>query len=180
MDNLGDRGEMMANTESMLEYNKESRGNKDQTSLFGMMEQSSIPSFKLKPVTDIISQQTRLAWEKELLGLYVSGHPLDRIRDKLEKRDINIKKIFDEGKENVPVVIAGIIEDLRPVITKNNDKMAFIKITDFTGTIEAVIFPKLYKEIGTFFELEKCVAVQGRISLRNGEKSIIIEGAKLI
>lgn len=180
MDNLGDRGELMANTENMLEYNKESRGNKDQTSLFGLMDQSSVPSFKLKPVTDVISQQTRLAWEKELLGLYVSGHPLDRIRDKLEKRDINIKKIIDEGKENTPVIIAGIIEDLRPVITKNNDKMAFIKITDFTGTIEAVIFPKLYKEIGTFFELEKCVAIQGKISLRNGEKSIIIEGAKLI
>ncbi len=180
MDNLGDRGELMANTEGMLEYNKESRGNANQTSLFGLMEQSSIPSFKLKPVTEVISQQTRLAWEKELLGLYVSGHPLDRIRDKLEKRDLNIRKIIDESKENAPVVIAGIIEDLRPVITKNNDKMAFLKITDFTGTIEAVVFPKLFKEIGTFFELEKCIAIQGKVSLRNGEKSIIIEGAKAI
>ncbi len=175
---LCDRGILLGNLEDMLLYNKElGKLAQNQTSLFGGMTESKAPGFKLKKGENA-TQKDMLIWEKELLGLYISGHPLDRIRDKLEKRDINIKKIKEEMGNGLPVTIAGIIETVRQVITKNNERMAFIKISDLTDSIEAVVFPSVFKNSIETFVPEKCIALTGKVSLRNGEKSIIIEGVK--
>ena len=177
MDALGERGSLLANLEEMLEYNREAQNqNQNQTSLFGGIA-APAPAFRLRESSPA-TQAEKLLWEKELLGLYISGHPLDRIRDKLEKRDINIKKIKEEVKGNVPVTIAGIIEVSRQVITKNNERMAFLRIADFTSSIEAVAFPSIFKASIDVLVPEKCIAISGKVSLRNGEKSIIIEAVK--
>ena len=78
------------------------------------------------------------------------------------------------------MTIGGIIESIRPVITKNNERMAFLKISDLTGSIEAVVFPSLYKDLVDVLVAEKCIALSGKVSNRNGEKSIIIEAVKEI
>jgi len=180
MDEWADRGVLLANLEDMLLFNKESfNQNENQTSLFGGLPQSDISTFKLKEAPPA-TQADKLLWEKELLGLYISGHPLDRVREKLESRDINIKKIKEKLGNGIPVTIAGIIETARVVITKNNDRMAFLKISDFTGSIEAVAFPSIFKESVDILVPEKCIALSGKVSLRNGEKSIIIEAVKAI
>jgi DNA polymerase-3 subunit alpha len=180
MDEWGDRGVFLFNLEDMLLYHKESSNrNENQTSLFGELPQSQISSFKLKDAPSA-TQAEKLLWEKELLGLYISGHPLDRIREKLESRDINIKKIKEKIGNGMQITIAGIIETSRPVITKNNDRMAFLKISDLTGSIEAVAFPNIFKESIDILVPEKCIAFSGKVSLRNGEKSIIIEAVKEI
>ena len=75
---------------------------------------------------------------------------------------------------------AGIIENIRPIMTKNNEKMAFLRIADFHDSIEAVVFPKLFKENEAVLIQDKCMALIGRVSFRNGEKSIIIEKAKAL
>lgn len=178
-----DRGVFLANMEGMLEYNHEnSKQNENQISLFGDLKKTTgmePPSFKLQPA-EKASQAEKLLWEKELLGLYISGHPLDRLRDKLEGRQINIKKIKGEMGNGMQVTIAGIIETARQVVTKNNERMAFIKIADLTDSIEAVAFPSIFKESIDILVAEKCIALSGKISNRNGEKSIIIEAVKEI
>ena len=78
------------------------------------------------------------------------------------------------------ITIAGIIETVRQVVTKNNDRMAFLKISDLTDSIEAVVFPSLFKDNIDLFVAEKCIALSGKVSNRNGEKSIIIEAVKEI
>ncbi len=177
MDEFGDRGVLLSNLEDMLLYNKEKgKQANNQVSLFGGMKEET-STFKIQNGKEA-TQAEKLLWEKELLGLYISGHPLDRIRDKLEKRDVNIKKIKEEIGNGLPVTIAGIIETVRQVITKNNERMAFIKISDFTDSIEAVVFPSVFKNSIETFVPEKCIALTGKVSLRNGEKSIIIEGVK--
>ncbi len=80
----------------------------------------------------------------------------------------------------IPVTIAGIIEVVRQVVTKNNERMAFLKIADLTGSIEAVCFPSIFKDFIEVLVPEKCIALSGKISLRSGEKSIIIEAVKEI
>ncbi len=178
MDEFAERGTLLFNLENMLEYNKESgKQSADQVSLFGGISADTLPFFKLKPAEDAASA-TKLIWEKELLGLYISGHPLDRIREKLEKREINIKKIKETLTNGYPVTLAGIIETVRNVTTKNNQQMAFIRIADLTGSIEAVVFPKLFKECSELIVAEKCIALSGKVSIRNDEKSIAIEAVK--
>lgn len=178
MDELGERGALLFNLEDMLLYNKESaKQSQNQTSLFGSLPNTS--SFKLKDANPA-PQAEKLLWEKELLGLYISGHPLDRIREKLEGRPINIKRIREELGNGMEIAIAGIIQSSRPVITKNNQRMAFLKIEDLTGSIEAVAFPKLFEASASILEPDKIIAFSGKISLRNGEKSVIIEAVKAI
>jgi DNA polymerase-3 subunit alpha len=93
---------------------------------------------------------------------------------------MNIKKIKEEVGNGIPVTIAGIIETSRQVITKNNERMAFLKIADLTDSIEAVAFPSIFKESIDILVAEKCIAFSGKVSLKNGEKSIIIEAVKEI
>ena len=184
MDEWADRGVLLANLEAMLEYNHEAtQQNENQVSLFGGANTIKAPEFKLQKAMEA-TQAEKLLWEKELLGLYISGHPLDRLRDKLESRNMNIKKIKDNQDNKLgngmPVTIAGIIETCRQVVTKNNDRMAFLKISDLTDSIEAVCFPSIFKDSIDILVPEKCIAFSGKVSNRNGEKSIIIEAVKEI
>jgi DNA polymerase-3 subunit alpha len=147
--------------------------------LFGTLSAGSLPKLNLVAV-EALDKKQKLVWEKELLGLYISGHPLDRIREKLENREINIKKIKEEFGNGMQITIGGIIESARQVVTKNNERMAFLKVADLTDSIEAVAFPRIFSDSIDILVPEKCVAIVGKVSLRNSEKSIIIEGVKEI
>ena len=180
MDEWADRGILLANTEGMLEYNhQENTQNQNQISLFGGASGIANIEFKMKD-GEKASQKDKLFWEKELLGLYISGHPLDRVREKIEAKNINIQKIKEQFGNGMEVTIAGIIETVRQVITKKNERMAFLKISDFTGSIDAVVFPSLFTTHTEIFVPEKCIAFSGKISLKDNEKSIIIEKVKEI
>lgn len=177
-DQFGERGLLLANTENLLEYNKESVGNTDQNSLFSSLsasgEFSPLHLYKTEPAT----LTEKLGWEKELLGLYVSGHPLEQFKEKLQNQKNSIKKIKEESKENEIVVVGGLIENVREILTKGGEKMLFIKFADLTDEIELVVFPKILKEFVNIFIPDECIAVKARVSLRNGEKSLIAEKAK--
>lgn len=180
MDCFGeDRGVMMSNIELMLEYNKESgQAHADQDSLFGGMSNAeNVHDLKLNHAPNV-EMKDKLAWEKELLGLYISGHPLERYRDIITKKDIDIKRALEKGKEDQVVIFAGIVNEVRIVQTKKNETMAFITISDFSGSAEAVVFPRTYTEFRPLIEVDKCLAIKAKINSRNGEKGFVIERVK--
>ncbi len=177
LDSLGERGQLLANIEALLAYNKEAGATKSSSSLFSLMaDTSSVPTLKLKEVPPT-PQKQRLIWEKELLGLYVSGHPLDAFKEKLANK-ISIVRIKESTKENETVVVSGIIEEIKPITTQKGDAMAFFKVTDFSGSIEMVIFPKTFVVFKNILQLEACVSIKGKISHRNGEISMIVDAIK--
>jgi DNA polymerase-3 subunit alpha len=172
------RNMVMGNLEKLLAFNKETRGQGSQDSLFG-----SIGGIEVKLSLDEqieATLQEKLTWEKDLLGLYVSGHPLDNYKDKIEKFGTLIKKVKEELKVNTPVTIAAIIDDIRIVTTKNNNRMAFIKISDYTGSVDAVIFNKLFETNKDILIKDTIIALTGKVTERNGEKSIMIDNFKKI
>ncbi|MFA6340732.1 MAG: DNA polymerase III subunit alpha [Candidatus Paceibacterota bacterium] len=185
MDEFGDRGTLLANIENMLKYNKEvSTRDQNQDSLFGIFDGGKSDNFKMEPA-EPATMKEKLAWEKDLLGLYISGHPLDAYRKVLEKQPINIKRIKEETKAVQAEIdggkpIGGIIEEVRVIMTKNNEPMAFIKIADFTGSIDAVVFPKTYVKYKDSIVVDKCIATVCKVSERNGEISLIIERMKVL
>ncbi|MCD5389991.1 MAG: DNA polymerase III subunit alpha [Candidatus Pacebacteria bacterium] len=147
-DSFGERGQLMNNIESMLEYNKSIKSmHADQGSLFGGTA-SHITLKKSEPM----SKDQKLLYEKEILGVFVSGHPLDPFKERFANSKANIQMIHDnEIKNEQKSVIGGIIESVKEITTKKGDKMAFLTIADFTSSIEAVIFPRTYKKnIKTF------------------------------
>lgn len=182
-DSLGEeRGALLGNIDEALEYHRlhaEERRSA-QISLFASVANSSnLPRLRLKPAPEIPVEQ-KLAWEKELLGLYISGHPLEKHREKLEKANVSIKRVAEEGREGNTTWIAGIIEEHRTVITKKNEHMAFLRVADFTGSIEVVIFPRTFGECKELIAPDKMIAVAGRFSRRNDAPSVIAEKVKAL
>ena len=179
MDSLGDRALFLHNIDKLLTFNKDERSREsDQDSLFG----KNTMALQNIEIDLEKTRETKLAdklmWEKELLGLYISGHPLDSYKHKLENREINIQKLKETAKEKDSVVIGGIIEEMRNVMTKNGEKMVFLKMADLSDSIEAVVFPRVLGEFADLFILDSCIVVKGIFSIRNKEKSIIIDKVK--
>jgi len=178
LDSFGERGEMFANMEKLLQFSKESNASsKNQDSLFGAS--GSVVSIRLDKAPNASVEQ-KLAWEKELLGLYISGHPLDKFREKLENRTGTIEAVKKEARPGTTVVVAGIVSEAKTILTKKGDKMAFLKISDFSGTVEAVAFPRIIETYPQFCQPEQCIAIKGKLSDRNGELSVIIDKMKAL
>ena len=178
LDEFGERGQLLANIESLLSFHRESmRGPSDQASLFGAAV-SHTAAIRLQDAAPATLDQ-KLTWEKALLGLYISGHPLDKHKDKLAKSKNSIK----HAKENlvgVETVIAGFIETSQSILTKKGERMAFLKLSDFSGSIEVVAFPRILKESEAVLKNGECVMLKGKISERNGEPSFVVEKAKAL
>jgi len=179
LDKLGERGQLLFNLDKLLMYHKESNSAPEgQDSLFLEVEgKNLLPDLKLDPSPEA-TQDDRLAWERELLGLYVSGHPLDKYREKLEKNEYTIKRTKEGFGEGMITVVSGIVESVREILTKKGDRMAFVKISDFNESIEIVSFPEVYKKYIELLKTDNCIAVKGRVSTRNGEISVIAEAVK--
>lgn len=179
LDEFEERGKLIANLDTLLGYHKEHMSApENQNSLFGLMEAATVPTLRLVSAPEI-DKKEKLAWEKDLLGLYLSGHPLEPFKEKLLNRDINIKKL-EEFKENTQAVIAGIVSEARDVLTKNNERMVFMKLTDFSGTIEVAVFPRVLTEFKEFVQPDACIAIKGKVSKRKGETSFIADKIKAL
>jgi DNA polymerase-3 subunit alpha len=176
-DRFEERGTMMKNIDMLLAYHKEQAHGKEaaQDSLFGGSA-GSIHALVLEP-GEPMTQAQKLAAEKELLGVYVSGHPLDAYRAEIEKRP-KISLLKKETRNGIPAVTAGIIESVRELLTKKGDRMAFIAIGDGADAIETVAFPEVYRTYQEFLIPGACIAIQGKISIRNEESTIVIDRAK--
>lgn len=178
LDSLGDRSQMLGNLEEALAYNKELQKAPDkQASLFGDLPvQAGLPGGGLRmKAVQALSLFEMLAGEKELLGLYVSGHPLEAHREKLSQNPIAKAKEYADG---TLTVIGGVIEEAKNITTKNGEHMAFLKLADLSDRIELVIFPRLFAGHKELCVSDKLILVKGRISSRNGTPSIIGEAIK--
>tara|TARA_B100002051_G_C16744751_1_gene646745 strand:+ start:1581 stop:4763 length:3183 start_codon:yes stop_codon:yes gene_type:complete len=174
-DNFDERGVLFANLDNLLAYNKEHVAGKEsnQDSLFGGMEEvSGLTLEASQPATTT----QKLLWEKELLGVYVSGHPLDAHQAETDKRP----KIAEvkQGYKGTTVVTTGLVEIVKELLTKKGDRMAFVKISDQKDSIETVTFPETYTTYKDLLEPGTCVAIKGKLNFRNDEPSILIDKIK--
>jgi DNA polymerase-3 subunit alpha len=176
LDDLAERNELIFNMERMLAFAAGSKKNRDskQTSLFG---EDVIETAKIEfEATQPADKKQRLAWERELLGMYVSEHPLSEVAPLIEP--YQQKKVIEISPEmeNRFVRIAGIITTVQEIITKkNSQKMAFIKVEDQTKNIEVLVFPKIFAATPTIFTPDKIIVVDGYVSNKDGELKILAE-----
>ncbi len=179
LDRFGERGAMSANIDNLLAYNKERVAGKTagQDSLFGGIE-SSVNDLVLTEAPPATTEQ-KLLWEKELLGVYVSGHPLDQFEEELKRRG-DITLIKQDGRNGIPVVTAGMIETVRELLTKKGERMAFVRLANKDDSIEMVAFPGVFAESKTLLVPGTCVAVKGKLNIRNDEPSILVDRMKAL
>lgn len=182
LDALGERKEILANMDRILEYAKglqQARAQR-QESLFSMMkDHDSLPPLRMMHATPATLSE-KLAWEKELLGLYVSGHPLDRFDTAGAGNDrITIERI-KTARPDALLTLYATVAQTRRIFTKKGDPMLFVKIHDQTDEIEAVMFPKTLQEYGQLVAEQACIALQGKFNERNGIPSFIVERIKVL
>ena len=177
-DRFEERGTLYNNIDTMLAFNKEHAAGKEasQESLFGISGDDSLYDLSLEKTPDA-STAEKLAWERSLLGVFVSGHPLDGFVDELKKRP-SITAIRGDTRNGIPVVTAGMVETVRELLTKKGDRMAFIGLADKDGSIEMVAFPEVYSRNRELLQAGSCIAVKGKLSIRNDEPTIALERAK--
>jgi DNA polymerase-3 subunit alpha len=192
------RAKHMAVFESMIDRIKDDRKhiNMGQTSLFDMdpdiMKEADI-NISLPEVEDFSNKQ-KLNWEKEYVGIYLSGHPLDDhkwVIDCLEQREstfcttdtlstsiddseINAEVMAHPVNDGAQVCVAGVIDGVRTLITRKNDTMAFLQVEDIYGTVEVIVFADCYEKSSEFINEDSVVVVRGKISLKEGEDPKIV------
>ncbi|MEK9209510.1 MAG: DNA polymerase III subunit alpha, partial [Patescibacteria group bacterium] len=176
LDELGERRQLLENLAKALEYHKENaRANhQNQSSLFGLLaDKKGLPELRLTK-TEPATAEEKLRWEKELIGLYISGHPLEKYRERMEKQKMRIQtaKALPAGS---PILMAGMIEEIKKIATKKGEPMLFLRISDFTDNIETVIFPRILAKYGHLIALEKAIFLKGVVSKRNGNVGIICD-----
>lgn len=134
-----------------------------------------LPNIEKTPITQILS------WEKELLGLYFSSHPLDAFQEFFEsKHVIPLRQALDEKKNNDLVILGVMVNKIRKITTKKGEIMAFLTIEDKTATSDAIVFPRTYQELKDSLLENKPILIAGKINVKDGEKSIVVEKAKYI
>lgn len=181
-DRFGDRGMLLNNTDNILALGQ--KLHKDaasgQVDLFGESAQTSSVALKVNwdETGPSYGEPDKLNWERELLGLYLSQHPLDAFAGVLEERATPIERLANQ-MEDSEVVIGGNIGEVREITTKNGAKMAFVKLADLTGEVELVVFPKVYDKTIEFWQRDQVVLVRGKIGKSrpgdNGEVKVLAD-----
>ncbi|MDP3800452.1 MAG: DNA polymerase III subunit alpha [bacterium] len=174
LDSLGERNQILENMEYLLTFSKEIKqaSSLNQSSIFDNIADSA-PVLKLKP-TIPATESVKLAWEKELLGLYVSSHPLEQHKAVLEKKTKPIKDLLASSRQ---IVVGGIINKYRKIITKTGKPMAFAQLADFSGEIEIVIFPDTYAKKPEIWEMDKIMLIKGQVQIRDNALKLICKDA---
>ncbi|MCB9820788.1 DNA polymerase III subunit alpha [Candidatus Nomurabacteria bacterium] len=178
LDKIGDRSTLLGNLEEILEYNRLQSSTAHQDSLFGAMNVNT-NGITLKE-SPTIPKKDLLAWEKELLGLYISGHPLEEFQEKIDNTKNNITKIKNMGIPQSTVILIGYVESLREVRTKNGDSMAFLNLVDKSGNIEATLFPKTFESKKSHVAQDTVVAIKAKIQNRNGDIGLLVDDIKIL
>jgi DNA polymerase-3 subunit alpha len=179
MEELGERNLFLSNIESILIFSKNiQRGkNSSQNSLFGEAILSA-PTLPLLPAPEAKKNQ-KLSWEKELLGLYVSDHPVSEYQDYLNKIAVSMDQITKEhvGKK---VTLGGVITKIQKIFLKSQKTMVFATLEDMKGRVELLIFPKILESLGDLFQEEKIIVATGTISDKDGVFKLLVDTAKAI
>lgn len=170
MDRFGDRVELFNNIDNIL--NLSSRLQKDassgQVDLFGNIIES--PKINWDNKKSEFNESDHLTWERELLGLYLSRHPLEKFEVILSEMTHPIKEIKSD-MDGHKAVVGGSIVGSREITTKNGSKMAFVKLADLTGEIELIIFPSAYSECAGILQRDKVIIATGKVSTGRGAGS---------
>ena len=192
------RRDLLDNYEDIIDSISQERRNnlKNQVSIFDAMQGEASNQdvmIKIKKSNIEMTKKEMLEMEKEMMGLYISGHPLDEYVNDIKKlstvytKDLEIKNeaIEDDAEyvkeentsqkyDGTEQTICAVISSVKQIYTKNNKPMAFLLIEDLYGTMEAVIFPTVYAKYSNVIKTGTILKIEGKISLKEGEKPKIL------
>ena len=178
LDEFGDRNVLLVNTENLLSYAKEKQkqSSMGQVSLFGNTDKTKLPAFRLSAAEPAKSWE-KLIWEKELLGLFVSDHPLNSYQIQLKLENVVPIKNIIVGTSGT-VKIGGMITRIQKIVTKTGRPMIFSVVEDLTSKIEVVVFPNVLEKNPGAWKENTVVVARGKINDRDGSLKFLCDEVK--
>ena len=176
-DDMGDRSDLLFNLDSITSFASklQKEAASGQTNLFGMLggdDAASVQStLHLQKAPVKHDDKERLMWERELLGLYISAHPLDRYETYLSEQTQPLTQLVPEYDSRM-MTVGGIISIVRTIVTKSGSKMAFVGIEDKFGEGEIIVFPNLYEKVGAKLVQDAVIRVSGKNSARDRDGNL--------
>jgi DNA polymerase-3 subunit alpha len=185
----GSRSQKFAAIDSVIEYGQSFQEDQErgQTSLFDMGDSSptslastsqpALPEVPLWPYMDLLTK------EKEVLGMYVTGHPLEKYRDEVMGL-VSLhfsKEEFESTPDDKEVIVGGIITNVKTIVTKRDGKpMAFIVLEDFFGTIEIVVFPDIYEKHTACFQNDTMIMISGKFEKKEERAKMLASNVMML
>lgn len=176
-DDMGDRSDLLFNLDSITSFASklQKEAASGQTNLFGMLGDDDAASVQstlhLQKAPVKHDDKERLMWERELLGLYISAHPLDRYETYLSEQTQPLTQLVPEYDSRM-MTVGGIISTVRTIVAKSGSKMAFVGIEDKFGEGEIIVFPNLYEKVGAKLVQDAVIRVSGKNSARDRDGNL--------
>jgi DNA polymerase-3 subunit alpha len=177
LDKYGTRGQLLHNLSKLLLASKEASQAKasKQSSLFSDTNgfENKVNEFKLENGPEI-EQSERLKWEKDLLGLYISEHPLNEIKSRINGYIMPLREL-SQHKDKGSIRTAGVITSIKKILTRKNERMLFVKVEDTLTSIEILVFPKLLSASPEIWQEGEIILVEGKVSDKDDEIKLLAD-----
>ncbi len=176
-DSLGEhRATLLLNLERATEYvaSKKEAERYGQSSLFDLEEEESLGNFEMHQNPDFDLKE-KLQFERNLLGFYFSGHPMDKYRQQWEQAVRMDLSQPDTLSASRPGNLLAMVQQVRSIVTKKGDPMAFVIVEDFRGSIELIFFPKLWQTCRHLVEPEAVLGFKGKVDRSKGEVKFLVD-----
>ncbi len=172
----GNRAQLLAALDNVVESAQKKQKDKEngQISLFdlGGGDASLTPSEIPLPDVPEFPQKELLTMEKEILGLYISGHPLREYEDMLKEKVSHSTAQLTELSDETPVVVGGIISGMRKIITRSGEPMVFMMLEDLLGSVEVIVFPRVFRENASLIKPDAPILVRGRVNFNTRDEQV--------
>lgn len=181
-DSFGDRSDLLFNLDTITAFASklQKEALSGQTDLFGLLADEGTmgvqPTMSLLDAPTKHTDKERLTWERELMGLFISSHPLDNYDAYFEEQTIPLGRISADI-DSKKVTIGGLVSSVRTIITKSGTKMAFVKIEDKTNEAEIVVFPNLFEQVGAKLVQDAVIRVTGKVNARDRDGNLRSEAS---
>ncbi len=181
LDAFGHRAQLLAVMDRMIGFSSHAHRARElgQMTLKSGAATQPTDTSMLSPLPEVaeVPIKERLNWEKELVGVYLSEHPLTRVMADLHQTVTTLCGQITEEMGNQKVVVAGLVTYVRRLTTKKGDPMAFAGLEDLSGTIEVVLFPRVWQETQALWQPEKLLVVRGRVDAQGKQPKLLADGA---
>lgn len=189
-DSLGDRSQLYYSLDGILSFATRSQrdNSSGQVDMFGQTANKNsdgvVPKLQLQTAQAGVSERERLGWERELLGVFLTKHPLDEYKDYLSSALVQIKDLSAE-LENRTVTVGGMVAQVKKITTRKGANMAFVVLEDLTDKVELIVFPKIYQQMSDYWQQDQVLKVSGKLTTKDrdgnaAETKILVDSAEVI